>query len=279
MSALTLSPFATWMGAATATADLARSLEDHGYGALWLGGSPTEVESIATPLLEATTTLVVATGIVNIWRSPAAETAVEALRLLDRFPDRFILGVGAGHPERDSGAEKPMDATLHYLDALDAAGVPRERMMLAALGPRMLRLAAERTAGAHPYLTPPAHTAQAREELGGGPLLVPEQRVVLESDPVVARAIARPTIERPYLALRNYRGNLLRLGFPEEELDNGGSDRVIDELAGWGEDARVAARIQAHLDAGADQVAIQLLGPAENLAAGFARLSTALTRG
>jgi len=273
MTALTLSPLGSWMGRNLATPELVAHLESHGYGAVWIGGSPSD-PAVLAPLLEAGERIVIATGVVNIWSSTAEEVAAGALGLLERWPDRFLLGIGAGHPERNPDAARPYEAVVRYLDALDAAGVPRDRVALAALGPRMLRLAGERTAGAHPYLTTPAHTALARDELGAGPLLVPEQRAVLRVDAEGARAIGRPSVATPYLTMKNYRNSLLRLGYAEEELETG-SDRLVDELVAWGDDAAVAARLREHLAAGADQVAVQLLGPEEERLDGFARVAAA----
>jgi probable F420-dependent oxidoreductase len=166
-----------------------------------------------------------------------------------------------------------------YLDVLDRAGVPADRRVLAALGPRMLRLAAERSRGAHPFLVPPSHTRDARAVLGTGPLLVPEQRVVLEPDVDAARALARGSLKR-YLELTNYRNSLLRQGFREADLDDGGSDWLLDELVPFGTPEQVAARLAEHLDAGADEVAVQLIPrPGEDDPDGFARLAAALRIG
>ncbi|MBN9606831.1 MAG: TIGR03620 family F420-dependent LLM class oxidoreductase [Actinomycetales bacterium] len=269
MSVTLPSPFGLWIRDSELDPSLAVAAERAGFGTLWVGGSPDG--SRLEPLLEATEGLQIATGIVNIWTSPAAAIGATTLRLRERFPGRFLLGIGAGHPERaDAAAGHPFAAISRYLDELEAAGLPAAEVVIAALGPRMLRLAGERTAGAHPYLTTPEHTRGAREILGAGPLLVPEQRVVLDTDPESARATARAATRTPYLGLRNYRANLERLGFAPEELDEGGSDRLIDALAAWGDDAAIRARVDAHLAAGADQVAVQVLGEqpqAERIAA------------
>ena len=234
-------------------------IERLGYGALWLGGSPGADLTNAEQLLDATETLVVATGIVNIWRSPAEEVARSYRRIAARHGDRFLLGIGAGHPEATSEFTRPYEALSDYLDVLDAGGVPKERLVLAALGPKVLRLAAERTAGAHPYLTTPEHSRQAREIIGGGPLLAPEQKVVLETDAAKAREIGRPTLRR-YLDLVNYVNNLRRLGFDDSDVAGDGSDRLIDAVILHGETGQIAAGVRAHLDAGADHVPVQVVG-------------------
>lgn len=172
--------------------ELAVEIERLGYGALWLGASPTADLTEVERLLDATETLVVATGIVNIWSAPADEVGRSYQRIAARHADRFLLGIGVGHPEATSEFTKPYEALDKYLDVLDAAGVPKERLALAALGPRVLRLSAERTAGAHPYLVTPDHTRQAREILGDGVLLAPEQKVVLDTEPARARAAGTP---------------------------------------------------------------------------------------
>jgi probable F420-dependent oxidoreductase len=216
----------------------------------------------------------VATGIVPIWAAPPEVLAASWHRIEARHPDRLLLGIGTSHPERwGVKAASPHDELVTYLDGLEAAGVPKERMVLAALGPRTLRLAVERTAGAHPFLVPTSHTREARALIGPDALLAPEQRVVLEADADRARAIARPTVQTPYLGLSNYRRNLQRLGWSEADLDDGGSDALIDALVVHGDDAAVAAGIRAQLDAGADHVTVQLLDADE---AGYARLATAL---
>jgi probable F420-dependent oxidoreductase len=238
---------------------LAKDLEDLGYGAIWIGGSPRGDMKVAERLLAATDRLVVATGIVNMWTTPADEVAASYHRLRDAHGDRFVLGVGIGHPEATQEYRSPYETIVRYLDGLDAADVPVERRVLAALGPKVLRLAAERTAGAHPYFTTPEHTRTARETLGAGPLLVPEQKAVFDTDTGRARALARETAER-YLALRNYVNNFKRLGFTDEDMAGGGSDALLDALIARGDGAALAARVAAHLDAGADQVAVQVLG-------------------
>jgi probable F420-dependent oxidoreductase len=242
------------------TPDLARTAEDLGYGAIWIGGSPPAPLEIVDRLLEVTERITVATGIVNIWKDDAAPIAAAYRRITRQYPGRFLLGIGIGHPEATREYRKPYDTIVEYLDQLDAEGVPVEGRVLAALGPKVLRLAAERTAGAHPYLVTPEHTREARAILGPGKLLAPEQKVVLETDPERARAIGRPRVEKPYLGLVNYLNNLRRLGWADEDLADGGSDRLIDALAVHGDAEAIARGITAHLDAGADHVAVQVLG-------------------
>jgi probable F420-dependent oxidoreductase len=254
-----LGRFGVWRRSSDVTPDLAVGLERLGYGALWLGGSPAADLHAVDELLDATTSLTLATGIVNIWNSDAHEVARSFARIEARRPGRFLLGVGAGHREATREYGSPYETMRSYVDVLRADGVPAESLVLAALGPRVLRLAAERTAGAHPYLVPPEHTRRAREIMGSGALLAPEQKVVVESDPLRARAIARPAIQNPYLGLRNYTDNLRRLGWGDDDLADGGSDGLIDALVAHGPADQVAARLTEHVDAGADHVAVQLL--------------------
>ena len=250
-----------------------------GYPTAWLGGgrgSWGELELIER-VLHATSTIVVATGIVNMWTNDPATIAKGYRRIIQRHPDRFLLGVGIGHPESVSEFRRPYDTMVDYLDQIDAGGVPQERRVLAALGPRSLRLAAERTAGAHPYLVVPEHTREARRILGPGVLLAPEQKVVLETDAGVARSIGRPFVADPYLKLTNYTNNLRRHGYTDDDLNGGGSDRLIDALVLHGPTDRIAAGLQAHLDAGADHVAIQVLpAPGHDPMPGYRQLARAL---
>ena len=240
-------------------AALAQALERLGYRTLWVGGSPAGDLRAVEELLDATSTLTLATGIINIWSSDAHEVARSFARVQERHPGRFVLGVGVGHREATDEYRSPYDSLSAYVDTLLADGVPRERLVLAALGPRVLRLAAERAAGAHPYLVPVEHTKEAREILGAAPLLAPEHKVVIDADPDRARAVARPAVAAPYLGLSNYTNNLRRLGWSEADLADGGSDALIDALVAHGSADDVAARLRAHLDAGADHVAAHLL--------------------
>jgi probable F420-dependent oxidoreductase len=255
-----LGKIGVWRSAAQLSPELAVTLERLGYRAIWIGGSPSDDLRLAEQLLDATTTLRVATGVINIWKDDAEPVAASYHRVEARHPGRFLLGVGVGHPEA-TGARyaRPYEALAHYLDKLDAAHVPVGRRVLAALGPKMLKLSAERAAGAHPYLTTPEHTRKAREIMGSGVLLAPEQKVVLDSDPVRARSIGRPVVAKPYLGLVNYTRNLRSLGYTDTDLTGGGSDRLIDALVVHGDTGMVAAGIRKHLEAGADHVAVQLL--------------------
>jgi probable F420-dependent oxidoreductase len=273
--------FGVWAGARRLNAEIAQAADRVGFGTLWIGGVPSGDLRFVEGLLDATARIVIATGVVNIWHADASEVAASYHRIAGRHPGRFLLGVGAGHPESaGAAARRPFGALVDYLDVLDARGVPRDDIVLAALGPRVLRLAGDRTAGAHPYLITPEHTKLARDVLGTRPLLAPEQRVVLEKDAARARALGGKTVARPYLALANYRNSLLRLGYPEDELDDGGSDRLIDDLVVYGGDEIIAARLRAHLDAGADHVAVQpVTGPDGNPADDLARLAHILGLG
>lgn len=244
------------------TPELAALLEELGYGALWVGGSPDGDLRIVEALLSATTTVTVATGIVNIWKDDAKTVAASFHRIEAAYPGRFLLGIGAGH--REATGERyvrPYEALQRYLDDLDEAKVPRDSRVLAALGPKVLRLAADRTAGAHPYLTNPAHTGRARDLLGPGPLLAPEQKVVLADDQRSGRRIARRTL-RHYLRLSNYTNNFRRLGFGDDDFKDDGSDRLVDAMVAHGDPAALKVRITEHLAAGADHVAVQLLSAA-----------------
>ncbi|GLZ37573.1 LLM class F420-dependent oxidoreductase [Actinokineospora sp. NBRC 105648] len=239
-------------------AELAAELEELGYGALWLGGSPGGDLGIVDTLLDATSTLVVGTSIVNIWSDDPAPIATAFDRITTRAPGRFVLGLGSGHKEMVEPLTgktyvRPYSKLGEYLDQL---AVPAESVALAALGPKTVRLAGERTRGALPYLVTPEHTAQAREILGAGPLLAPEQHVVLETDPTRARELARDALSL-YLGLPNYVNTWRRLGFSEDDVK--GSDRLVDALVVWGDEEAVRARVAEHLAAGADHVALQVV--------------------
>ncbi|MEV7969147.1 LLM class F420-dependent oxidoreductase [Sphaerisporangium sp. NPDC088356] len=258
MTRPTVGQIGVWQARPPFTPKLALSLEQLGYGTLWVGGSPDGDLRLVEELLAATTTLTVATGIVNIWKDDPRTVGASFNRIEAAHPGRFLLGIGAGHPEATSEFTKPYAALESYLDGLDAAGVPVESRVLAALGPKVLRLSAERSAGAHPYLTTPEHTRQAREILGAGALLAPEQKVILSQDVDHARSLARQAV-RMYLGLSNYTSNWRRLGFGDDDLAGEGSDRLIDALVVYGDPATVKRRIDEHLAAGADHVNIQLL--------------------
>ncbi|GAB3697265.1 LLM class F420-dependent oxidoreductase [Nocardiopsis oceani] len=254
-----LGTYGVWLPQHDVNEDVAAEIERLGFGTLWIGGSPTaDLEPVATALA-ATSRLAVATGIVNIWTAPAAEVADAYRRLESAYPGRFLLGVGAGHREVDgAGAVRPMAGMRAYLDVLDDEGVPVNRRVLAALGPKVLRLSAERAAGAHPYLVNPAHTRTARGVLGDGPLLAPEHKLVLGEDAERTRRAARQGMSF-YLDIRNYRANLERLGFTASDFADGGSDALIDAVVAQGSPPNVAAALRAHLDAGADHVVAQPL--------------------
>ncbi len=254
-----LGRFGVWLPTRSITPGLAAEVESLGYGAVWVGGSPDADLGWVDPALAHTASLQLATGIVNIWSAPAPAVAESFARIESAHPGRFLLGVGVGHREHTEEYVKPYDALVGYLDTLDAAMVPTSRRVLAALGPRVLRLAAERAAGAHPYLTTPEHTAKAREQVGHSVFLPPEHKVVLTTDPEEARAIGRQTVDH-YLGLSNYVNNWLRLGFTQDDVRRPGSDRLIDAVVAHGTPEAIARRLNEHCAAGADHVAIQVLG-------------------
>jgi len=237
-------------------AEATAELEQLGYGAVWLGGS--SAARNAAPLIEATSRIAVGTSIQSIWQYDAAESAAGFAELEAAHPGRFLLGLGVSHAKLADQYRRPYSALVSYLDALDTAGVPADRRLLAALGPKTLELARDRSAGSIPYLVTPEHTAKARAILGETPLLAPELKVVLETDPTRARTLARDYLAM-YLALPNYTNNFLRDGFTDSDIANGGSDRVVDAVFAWGEDSSIRARIDAFLTAGADHVALQIV--------------------
>jgi len=241
------------------TPERAVLLEELGFGTLWVGGSPPADLDLVEALLAATSRLTLGTSIVNMWMADPHVVAASFARIEDRYPGRFVLGVGAGHREATQEYARPYDTLAAYVDTLLGDGVPRDRLVLAALGPRVLRLSAARTAGAIPYLVPPQYTAQAREVLGAGPLLAPEQKVVLDTDPDRARRLGRARVRNPYLGLVNYTSNLRRLGFSDADLAGGGSDALIDALVARGSGVQVAQRLDEHFAAGADHVCAQVL--------------------
>jgi probable F420-dependent oxidoreductase len=250
-----------------------------GYGTAWIGLGQAQVADLRLfeEMLDATTHITVASAIVNMWTNDPGPIAHAYQRIRAKHPDRFLLGVGIGHPEAVRTYRHPYETIVSYLDALDAGGVPREGRILAALGPRVLRLARERTVGAHPYLVVPEHTRRAREILGTERILAPEQKVVMVDDPEMAREIGRPYVENPYLGLRNYVSNLRRVGFTDEDLAGGGSDRLIDALCLHGDPESVARGLMAHVDAGADHVGVQVLtAPHQDLMADYETLAKVL---
>jgi probable F420-dependent oxidoreductase len=250
--------------------ETAAELEEMGYGAVWYGEAiGREALTKAALLLAGTKRIVIATGIANIYGRDPVTMAAGQKTLAEAYPNRFLLGLGVSHVPlvekvRGHRYDKPVPAMRAYLDAMDQApyqAVPppsKPPRVLAALGPMMLKLSLERADGAHPYNTTPKHTAQARELLGPDSYLCPEQAVVLETDPAKARAIARKFLAI-YLGLPNYTNNWLRLGFQENDISNGGSDRLIDAVIAWGDLKTVMGRIREHHAAGADHVCIQVL--------------------
>jgi probable F420-dependent oxidoreductase len=244
-----------------ALAEVAANIEALGYAALWIpGGAGGDVLDRCETALGGTSSLVLATGILNIWRHQAAEVAATTVRLNDQHGGRLLLGLGVSH-ERLIKEEyvAPLAKMTAYLDQLDEAGQPRQDRVLAALRRRMLNLARDRAAGAHPYFVPPEHTEVARVILGPGRLLAPEQTVVLETDPGEARRLARKFCTN-YLGLPNYVNNLRTLGYTDDDLTPPGSDRLVDAIVVWGDEATIADRVQTHLNAGADHVCIQVIG-------------------
>jgi probable F420-dependent oxidoreductase len=239
--------------------EAARLVEDLGFDAFWLGGSP-QVAALR-PLLRATERIVVATGILNVWQSEAGQVALDFAQLSSEFPDRVLLGIGVGHPEATERYAKPLSAMRSFLDGLDAAldPVPRDRRCLAALAPKMLQLSAERSLGAHPYFVLVAHTRWARERLGPTVILAPELACVLDGDVQSARAKAR-AYAKMYLGLSNYTRGLLRFGFSDADIADGGSDRLIDAVIPHGSADDIAAVARQHLAAGASHVCLQPVG-------------------
>lgn len=250
-----------------------RRIEEIGAGALWIPESVVSKEVFAhsTLLLSWSERLTVATGIANIWARDPVAMANGARALAEAFLGRFVLGLGVSHEpavrRRGGTYEKPLAHMRSYLDAMDRArfsgpepAEPAPRV-LAALGPKMLELAAERTAGAHPYFVPVEHTPLARRALGDGPLLAVEQAVVFEREAAVARDVARAHM-KGYLRLDNYANNLRRLGWSDEDLRDGGSDRLVDAIVAWGGQDAIVQRVRAHLESGADHVCVQALARA-----------------
>jgi probable F420-dependent oxidoreductase len=270
-----LSKLGVWAGmdafTAPEAAAFAKRVEGWGYGALWFPEAMGRNSLVhAAWLLANTNTLVIATGIANIYARDwvAASGAQKALN--EQSGGRFLLGLGVSHSPLVEGFRgqhygKPVETMRAYLEGMEKAHYtappPPEtpKTVIAALGPKMLALAAEQADGAHPYNVTPEHTAQARKTLGLGKLLCPEQMILAESDPAKARAKARASV-KIYLSLPNYFNNWKRLGFTDADFADGGSDRLIDAIVAWGDDEAIRRRLQAHWDAGADQVCIQALG-------------------
>jgi probable F420-dependent oxidoreductase len=250
----------------------AKEIEALGYGAVWVGGSPPAELDWVEPILANTTTLKVATGIVNIWTAAPGPVAESFHRIEAAYPGRFLLGIGVGHPEATQEYQKPIDALRGYLDKLDEYGVPKNRRVIAALGPQVLKLSAARGAGAHPYLTTPEHTAEARQLLGPEAFLAPEHKAVLTTDADKARQVGRGALDI-YLNLANYLNSWKRLGFTDEDVAKPGSDRLVDAVVAYGTPEAIAARLTAHLDAGADHVPVQVLTSSDKLVDALAALA------
>lgn len=266
----------------------AAELEELGYSALWMPGGGTDgLEDLLNQLLEATKRAVVATGIISIWTHPSQATAAMHQRVTQKHPDRFLLGIGISHQHAVEGAgisyQKPLQKLREYLDELDSAPtpVPVDERILASLGPLSLKLARDRSLGTHPYFMPVAHTRISREAVGPGKVVAPELMAVVETNADKARTIARAAMDR-YLHAPNYVNNLLRLGYTDAEVSNGGSDRLVDDLIAWGAPEKIMARVREHHAAGADHVCIQILteqaGDFKAAMDGWRQLAPALAR-
>jgi probable F420-dependent oxidoreductase len=271
-------------GNADEAADAAAELEELGFTALWIPDVGGPVLDSVDHLLTSTKQAVIATGILNLWMHEPSDVAARYASLTKTHGERFLLGIGVSHAPLIDSKEpgryrKPLAATRGFLDAIDATEqpVPVENRVLAALGPKMLELSATRARGAHPYLVTPEHTHTAREVLGDGPLLLPEQTVLLTDDRHAARAIGTDWL-RAYLALPNYANNLLRSGFTQDDLDTV-SDRLFDAIIAWGDEDAIVRRVAAHRQAGADHVCVQALtaDPREFPHEQWRRLAAALT--
>jgi probable F420-dependent oxidoreductase len=252
-------------GDAGEAVEAAGELESLGYSALWIPDTGGDLFESLERLLGATTAITVASGILNLWMHTPEETADAYARFTQAYGDRLLIGIGVSHAPLIDATEPgryrtPLASTAAFLDGLDAAAhpLPSDGRVLAALGPKMLELARQRTAGTHPYNVTPEHTALAREAMGADGLVLPEQAVALERDPSRARALGRAHLSF-YFALPNYVNNLRRLGFGDDDFADGGSDRLVDALVAWGDDDSIRERIDAHRAAGADHVCIQVL--------------------
>jgi probable F420-dependent oxidoreductase len=258
-------------GDAGEAAEAAGELESLGYSALWIPDTGGDLFEAVERLLGATKGITVATGILNLWMHTPEETAAAFAGFADAYGDRVLVGIGVSHAPLIDAVEPgryrtPLASTAAFLDGLDAAArpLPSDRRVLAALGPKMLELARQRTAGTHPYNVTPEHTAAAREAIGADGLVLPEQAVALERDSSRARALGRAHLSF-YFSLPNYVNNLRRLGFGDEDFADGGSDRLVDALVAWGDEDSIRERIDLHRAAGADHVCIQVLTDATAL--------------
>jgi len=246
-------------------AEASAELDELGYSALWVPDIGGDVFSVVESLMAATRTATIATGILNLWMHSPEETADAHRRITTAHGDRFLVGIGVSHrPLIDAGEpgryRRPLAAMAAFLDGLDSAATPlaTSSRVLAALGPKMLQLGRDRAAGVHPYNVTPEHTAVAREAVGPTKLVLPEQAVAVTTDPERARKLGRDHLAT-YMGLPNYTNNLRRLGFTDADFAGAGSDRLVDALVAWGDDAAIAARVRQHRDAGADHVCIQVL--------------------
>jgi probable F420-dependent oxidoreductase len=243
--------------------EAATEVERLGYTAVWVAGTREARLTIVDRVLGATETLTVATGVVNIWHVTAQAIADTYHRLEAAYPGRFLLGLGVGHREFGTDFRSPYQALVDYLDVLDECGVPKQRRALAALGPKVLKLAAERSAGAYPFLVTPAYTAYARHLLGPDALLAVEHKVAL-GDPTRTRANGREAIH-VHLGLANYRANLARMGFSEDDLADGGSDTLVEGLVAQGDSVTAAKQLRTQLDAGASHLVVNAVPSADRL--------------
>lgn len=253
-------------GDAAQAADAAQELEELGYTALWVPDTGGDLFAALANLMAATQRTTVATGILNLWMHSPAETARRFVEMTVEYGPRFLLGIGVSHARlidrvREPGTyQRPIQQVVEFLDGLDSAASPVAEgdRVLAALGPRMLEVARQRTAGTHLYLVTAEHTAVARAALGPESVVAVEQSVVFESDPEAARVLARQHLVT-YLDLPNYTNNWKRIGFTDDDLAQGGSDRLVDALYAWGDVTSIARRVEAHRDAGASHVCVQVV--------------------
>jgi probable F420-dependent oxidoreductase len=256
--------YGAWLNPALGDApriEYAPALEELGYQTIWvgIGADPVDDMALLEQMIAATRTAIIASAIINMWNDDPRNIAHHYQRIVDLHGPRLLLGIGLGHPESRGAYERPFARMADFVDALLESGVPSEAIVIAALGKRTLTLSSERTLGAHPYLTVPAHTRYARDLLGSSAFLAPEHKVVLCEDPDQARKIGRSLVENPYLGLRNYTDNLLRHGFTQADIDGSGSDALIDALVAHGSPEAIYAEIDKHFAAGADHVGIQVL--------------------
>ncbi|AQA03137.1 LLM class F420-dependent oxidoreductase [Mycobacterium sp. MS1601] len=239
----------------------ASELEELGYQTIWvgIGADPVGDMGLLEQMIAATRDAIIASAIINMWQDDARNIAHHYHRIVDRHGPRLLLGIGLGHPETRDTYERPFERMANYVDVLLENAVPAEAIVIGALGSKTLTLAGEKTLGAHPYLTVPAHTRYARNTLGSSAFLAPEHKVVLRQDADRAREVGRPAVQHPYLGLRNYTDNLLRHGFTQADIAGAGSDALVDALVAHGSPEAIYAQIDEHLSAGANHVGIQVL--------------------